>query len=58
VNGISSLCFPLSFFCGENGLKVLSGAVVSTTREAESRSFGGGVELEYVCLRGVEGGSL
>lgn len=55
-DGIASLCFPLSFFCGEKGLKLARGAVVSTKREADGKRFGG-LEVE-VCLEGVEGGSL
>jgi len=58
VDGINSLCFPLSFFCGENGLWLARGAVVSTKREAESRSFEGRLEVEDSCLGGVAGKPL
>lgn len=52
-----SFRFPLSFFWGEKGLKLARGAVVSATRGADLRSFGG-FKADGVARGGVDGGSL
>jgi hypothetical protein len=55
LKGMASFCFPLSFFCGEKGLKVAKGAVVSAVRD-DCKSFGDGLETDEVWRGGVDGG--
>lgn len=58
LDGMASLCFPLSLFWGEKGLKLARGAVVSAIREAVCSSFDCGLGADNVCRWGVEGWSL